>query len=199
MLIPFYTGWALLFLAFAAAAAETLARGLPIETQSLLSAKQLWHSLWPSHYVVTRSHIEQALPWLWDPLLLALLTPPAWFLFGFPGTMLAWFCRPNRHMTEEERRDLEKMRQTLFLFDELATDAERQLREDGDDPGNDDMVPSHGGHDALDVAERLPQQVDEEFLRQYELNLKPDVGPIILLGEEPADEPPPSNDNRGGT
>ncbi len=203
MLVPFYTGWLFLFLAFAAAAAETLARGLPIETQALLSAKQLWHSLWPGNYVLTQVRIERVLPWLWDPILLTLLAVPGWALFGVPGSLLAWFFRPGRHMTEEEQRDLEKMRETLFLFDELAAEARRQSDEDGENPDEDDTQPSHSGHAMLEEAEDMALAVDLDFLRQYELDLRADdAPPVIMLGEERAapmpPDVPPSNDNRGG-
>ena len=172
MTLLFYVGWVLLIVAFGAAAAETLARGLPVETAVLLSAKELWHSLAPGHFVVTRIHVERVAPWLWDPVILTLLWPPAWAVFGVPGALLAWYCRPNRHMTEEEREDLEKQRQTLFLFDELADDAHRQAREDDEPRGQDDRVPTHDGHDALEEAERMPGQIDDEFLRQFELDLR---------------------------
>ena len=50
MRVLFYTGWGLLLLAFAAAAAETIANTLPGVRGILMPASELWKSLWPGAY-----------------------------------------------------------------------------------------------------------------------------------------------------
>ena len=136
----FFLGWALMVLAFAAASAETLARALPGEQGVFLSAYDLWYAAWPGNLVVTQIRVEKFLhPWLWDPVMVTVLAPPAWALFGAPGLALAWFFRPNRKMTEQEREDLRKYEESAFLFDKLARDA----KEAGFDEREDDRLPNH--------------------------------------------------------
>lgn len=143
----FYTGWLLLALAFAAAAAEVVPRALPGGDHGFwVSAHDLWYAAWPGSLVTTQIRIERALPWVWDPLLTTLLTLPAWALIGVPGALLTWFSRPRKEMSAAEREDLEKQEESFRLYDRLA----REAREAGIDDSEDDQLPDHGSHDIID-------------------------------------------------
>ena len=56
--------------------------------------------------MVTQIQVKKISPALWDPLLVSLLSLPAWFLFGAPGGTLVWYCRPNKEMTAEGLEEL---------------------------------------------------------------------------------------------
>ncbi len=69
--------------AFAAAAAETIARTLPGGSGWMLSAAELWQALWPGAYLIASIRISGMMPELWDPAILTLLSVPAWLLLVF--------------------------------------------------------------------------------------------------------------------
>ena len=173
MVVLFYLGWALLIAAFAAAASEPLVRATPGSGITLASAYDLWYTLAPGSLVVTQIRLENLAPFLWDPLVVSVLAVPAWVLLGVPGIALAWYFRPNRALTRRERDEFHKHQESLFLFDELEKAAEPR----SEAGGFDDNAPDHGGHDALEEAERLPPPTDEELLEEIE-------------AEETADQPP---------
>ena len=143
MRVLFYMGWVVMVLAFASASAETLARTLPGNRGMFISAYDLWYAIWPGNLVVTQIRVEKFLhPWIWDPVLVTILAPPAWALFGVPGVVLAWFCRPNRKMTEEQLDEFRRQEEAVFLFDELA----REAKEAGFGGAEDDRLPDHSQH-----------------------------------------------------
>ncbi|MFQ5766322.1 MAG: hypothetical protein ACE5GT_15480 [Rhodospirillales bacterium] len=164
MKVPFYAGWALLALAFAAAAAETLPRSLPGGGGFFISAHHLWYAAWPGSLIVTQIKVETLLhPWLWDPVAVTVLKAPAWALLGVPGAFLTWFCRPHKEMSPHDREELEKQEESLFLFDRLA----REAREAGYDPGEDDQRPDHAGHGLIDARGLTEPYAEDDVLRAY--------------------------------
>ncbi len=153
MRVLFYLGWTLMFLAFVGAAGEAVPRSLPGGAGGsgwFVSAYDLWYAAQPGSLVVTQIQVEKLSPVLWDPVIVALLSLPAWLLFGGPGVLLTWFFRPHREITAEQREDLQKQEESLLLFDKLTEEA----RAAGFDDGEDDRAPSHEGPDIIDVTDR---------------------------------------------
>lgn len=161
----FLLGWVLMLCAFAAAAAEVAAGALAAAGGWVTGLGELWRALSPDSFVAVRADVHAAAPWAWTALAV-LLAFPGWLLFGLPGVLLAWFCRPGRHLTADEREDLKHRADSLFLYDELARAARDQAREDGYDPTEDDSVPSHFGHDLLEEADRVEVEVDDDILQE---------------------------------
>ena len=159
----FYLGWLLLIVAFAAASAEAVAS----RPGTFLSAHELWYAISAKHFTITQIRIERISPALWDPVLLGILTLPAWLLFGLPGVLLAWYCRPGRVLSPEEEEDHRKHEESLFLLDELAKEAKRNGYIDNDD----DMAPDHSGHDTMDAMHDFPVPSDAEIQREIESEL----------------------------
>lgn len=158
MRFGFYTGWLLLLAAFAGAAAETIARTLPGGMGLVLSAAELWQALWPGAYLIASIRISALEPQLWNPVILTLLSLPAWLLLGLPGVILAWMCRPNRLLSVEAEEELQEHEASLFLYDDLAREARKWAREEGDDQSTDDRLPNH---DVVDLFERQPDDPDD--------------------------------------
>jgi len=157
----FYLGWLFMVLAFAAASAEAVTSGPGL----FVSAHELWYALSAKSFTITQIRVERISLGLWDPVLTTLLAPPAWFLFGLPGALLAWFFRPGRRMTPAEEEDHRKHVENLFLYDELAEEAKRLGYADEDD----DMSPDHTGHDAMDAMEDEPLPTDEDMEKQIDI------------------------------
>ena len=147
--VAFYLGWLLLLAAFAAGAAEGVVRADPQQNPLLVSAHDLWYSLWPGNRVVTQIRVERLSPALWANVIEPLLSFPAWALAGVPGTLLAWLCRPVKPLTADEERDLHDRAESMFLYDALAEQAHAEGYDAGDD---DDMAPTHDDHLFLDEA-----------------------------------------------
>jgi len=147
MKVLFYLGWLLLALAFAAGAAAVVPRAITGGGGFVVSAYDLWYAAWPGSLITTQIKIERNLaPWLWDPLLVTVLSAPAWLLLGLPGGLLAWHTRPNREMSAAERDDLAKQEESFRLYDRLT----REAREAGIDEAEDDQLPDHRSHDVID-------------------------------------------------
>ena len=158
MRASFITGWVLLLGAFAVAAAETIARTLPGGGGWMLSAHELWQALWPGSYLLAEVRLNAALPWLWDPVMIWFLTPPAWLLLALPGVILSWTCRPNRHLSPMAAEELREHEVSLFLYDELVREARKWARDEGDTSNDDDRLPTH---DLIDLFER--EEDDDAF------------------------------------
>lgn len=168
MRFGFYTGWLLLLTAFAGAAAETIARALPGGTGWMLSAAELWQALWPGAYLIASIRISAMAPALWDPVMMTAMSLPAWVIFGVPGVILAWGCRPNRILSATEEEELQEHEASLFLYDDLAREARKWAREEGEDGSDDDRLPSH---DVVDL-----------FARRSEDDIEDDEGDLGPIG-----------------
>lgn len=142
--------------AFASAAAETIARALPNGGGWVLSTSELWQGLWPGSFIFAEARLSAVNDWLWDPLILSFLLPPAWLLLGLPGVILAWTCRPNRVLSPTAEEELREHEASLFLYDELAREARQWARDEGDTSNDDDRLPTH---ELIDLFER---EIDEE-------------------------------------
>ena len=152
MRIFFYLGGFLLVLAFFAAAAESIPRSLLGWSASgglFVSAYEVLYAVLPGNLVVTQIQVEKLSPFLWDPILVGLLSLPGWVLLGVPGGALTWLCRPNKKMTAEQRDELKKYEESLFLLDELS----REASEAGYYNGEDDQAPSHGHYENMEFLE----------------------------------------------
>lgn len=145
--VTFFLGWFLLLAAFAAGAAETVVIANPGRGPGMVSAHDLWYTIWPGNRVITQIRVENLSPALWADVIRPLLNLPAWVLTGVPGAVLAWTCRPVKQLTPDEEQDLRERHESMFLYDELA----EQAKADGyDDDGDDDMEPDHGLHHLLE-------------------------------------------------
>ena len=82
MRIAYYFGWILLLGAFSAAAAEVLVRSGNDASTFFVAAHDLWYAVWPSGLLILQIRLENISSFLWDPLVLTLLTMPAWLLLG---------------------------------------------------------------------------------------------------------------------
>ncbi len=164
MRIPFLLGWVLMLAAFVAAAAESVARVAPGESGMIMSAATLWRAVAPASYLIFELRAGALFPHLWNPVMTAVLSVPAWGLLGVPGIMLAWVCRPGQtksRFTEQELRDHEE---SLFLYDELAREARKWAIENGDDPNIDDRFPTH---DLFDIEDgKQEEELGLDFLEQ---------------------------------
>jgi len=159
MLFLFYLGWLLMVLALVSTAAETFVRTTPGGSIFVTPAYELWYAIWPGGLTITQIRVERLAPELWDPVITSVLALPAWLLLGLPGVVLAWTCRPGRKMTPTEQDEHRKHVDSLFLYDALAREAKR----DGMDDGPDDMEPDHGGHEAIEAAERDYEEVEKDL------------------------------------
>jgi len=170
MIILFYLGWFLLVLAFVAAASESLMTISPVISLIWVSAYDLWHTAWPSGPVILQIRLERIAPILWDPIVKNLLMLPAWFIFGFPGVLLAWYCRPGRKITPEQEEEFRKQEISLKLYDELA--AQAHIESGPEDAHVDDRKPDHSGHDALDDLVEHPTLTDEQLIKSLDMDNK---------------------------
>ena len=159
MMFLFYFGWFLMVVAFAAASAETIVSGPAL----IVTAHDLWYAVSAKHFTISQIRIERLSPNLWNPVLTTVLSVPAWFLFGVPGVGLAWYCRPGRVLTPEEKDNHRKYAEGLFLLDELAKEGRRNGYIYDDD--NDDRMPDHSGYDIMAALEGMPAITDEEMQR----------------------------------
>ena len=83
--------------------------------------------------------------------------PPAWFLLGLPGVILAWWCRPGHNLSPAAEEELREHEASLFLYDELAREARQWARESGEpvSDGDDDRLPTN------DLVDLLRQDGDD--------------------------------------
>ena len=156
--VLFYLGWALLLAAFASGAAEALVKAEPGRGLHLVSAHDLWYTVWPGNLVVTQIRVERLSPELWSAVIRPLLDLPALILTGVPGGALAWLCRPVRPLTPDEEQDLREREDSMFLYDELA----EQAMQDGFGDG-DDMAPSHESQHFLDEAGLTYAESEDDY------------------------------------
>jgi hypothetical protein len=181
MRVLFYLGWILLAAAFLSAAAEMIVRLYPSEISVLTSAYDLWYTIWPGGLTLTQIRIERVSPMLWDPVLITVLTLPAWVLFGLPGLLITWYCRPGRVMTPSELQEHREHIEALMLYDELTEESKRA----GYTDDSDDLMPDHEGFEVFQALDETPDrgvmQSDEEIFE------------AILAAHKSASEPPKSN------
>ena len=86
-------GWLLLACALAFAAAETAAQGIA-KMHGLMSAYTVLHTLIPGELILTKIIIQKNIhPFLWDPIIRAILWFPGWLSLGLPGIYLLWRFR----------------------------------------------------------------------------------------------------------
>ncbi len=122
MRILYGLGWFLFLAGIGSTVGEVAARYRLSSAGILMSSHDLLFALWPRTLVMLQTAIETLLPdAVWDPLMLAVLQLPAWFLLGAPGLALLWRYSPRRgeHELDEE---------SMTLYDRLADRA----REEGD-------------------------------------------------------------------
>ena len=158
MNVRYYLGWALLAAAFLAAASEVLVRTITGTTHLVVSARELWYTLWPGSLLIAQLRVEAIAPVLWEPVILTILAFPAWALFGVPGCVMIGLYRrthPGDWQKMEEARQLENQ---LALFDDLTREAREQGMYDATD-----MEPDYTSHDLLD---RLEAEYREEIGRE---------------------------------
>jgi hypothetical protein len=148
MRIFYFLGFMLLMLAFASAAADVLPRTFMRDGGGgFVSAYELLYSAWPGKLVVAQIHVEKLSSALWDPIIIGLLSMPAWLLLGLPGGLLAWFHRPNREISPEVAEGLRRQEELLQLYDKL----EQEAKDAGyDEDEYDHQGPNLDAHDSID-------------------------------------------------
>lgn len=135
----FYLGWALLIAAFLITAADPFLTLLG-EGGLWTPAYEVWYAYDPHSLILSQIRVEKITPALWDPVIVSVLQIPGWLLFGVPGAVLTWTCRPNKVMSDDVREEYERQKESLFVLDELS----REARRDEDyDPNEDDQAPAH--------------------------------------------------------
>lgn len=77
-----------------------LTRGLAAGTKfTFLSMRGLWLMAHDSSLVATQGALQRGLhPLVWDPIALAILKLPAWFLLAFLGGLLCYLGRNRRRV-----------------------------------------------------------------------------------------------------
>ena len=195
MVIFYYMGWALLMTAFASAAAEVLVPSITGGTQMIISAHDLWYTLWPGGLVVAQIKVEGLSPMLWNSVILSTLVLPAWALLGVPSCTMIGIFRPKRPTDWRDLEEARKHEEQLLLYDELAHDARSQ----GMDRVGDDMRPDHSGHDALRDLEKEnrlgppPEDEFDQFIRDAGDEPKPKIviDSTDMHSEAPLEADPP--------
>lgn len=167
MRMAFYIGWVLLLGAFAISAAETVAHSQPGGAGWLLSTADLWLAVWPGSFILAENRLGALAPWVWDPVILGLLSLPGWALLGIPGLILTWTCRPNRQLSPAAEEELREHEASLFLYDELAREARKWARDEGDNPNIDDRLPSHDMIDLMDAGFDDDDDNDQKPLPEF--------------------------------
>ena len=67
-----------------------------------LKAGTIWAVIDRPSLALTQAGIERHVAvWLWDPLLLTLLTAPVWLVLAIPGLFLLYISRWRRRLREE--------------------------------------------------------------------------------------------------
>lgn len=167
MRVLFYLGWMLLVLAFAAAAAESIPRAMPGGGGggAFISAYDLWYAAQPGSLVVAQIQVEKLSPALWNPVIVGVLALPGWLLFGGPGALLVWFCRPFKQITEQELEDMQKQEESLLLLERLSREAEEAGYTD-----SDDRLPDHAGHELLESGGGVDPYSEDAVIRDLEFD-----------------------------
>ncbi|MHA1597081.1 MAG: hypothetical protein ACTSV1_00010 [Alphaproteobacteria bacterium] len=162
MRLLFYFGIALLGLAFAAAAAETVSHAMPGSDRGfIVPARDLWYTLWPGSLLIAEIRVERVAPWLWDPVLVTILKLPGWAVLGIPGGLIAWFTRPHRGSVDEDQ--INEVLASFELYDELTREAQK-VNDPGDEHGPQDMHPEESieADDDSDPYKLPPRRNDAE-------------------------------------
>jgi hypothetical protein len=145
----FFTGIVLLIVAFVSAAAEGAVRATFNMKGYFVSTQDLWSALSPKTLIFARHAVEDFYPVLWDPIVLALFSFPAWIVAGVPGMALVIYCRPASKRSGEPIDE-----ESLYLIDNLVVNArlegyddeegdigssfeENEVYEESDDPESD--------------------------------------------------------------
>tara|TARA_R110002167_G_scaffold150687_3_gene344455 strand:- start:51 stop:368 length:318 start_codon:yes stop_codon:yes gene_type:complete len=96
MIVGRIVAWILLALALMALGAE-IVRSLEAGAWEILALGPLWYAIDPAGLNVTQAVIQRyLLTELWDPVIVTLLTWPAWVVFAVPGLLLLALFRRRR-------------------------------------------------------------------------------------------------------
>ena len=99
-----WVGWLLLLLAVAAAIYDAVGalRGAAYHVSAL---GELWYAAHRGSLGLAQAVVQRYLfPWLWDPVVVTVLTWPAVAVLGVPGVLLAALCRGKRDTRRRHRR-----------------------------------------------------------------------------------------------
>lgn len=193
----FMLGWGFLAAAFAAAALESVAPAFGARAWLVISAKDLWHTIYPLSYVLFKGFIEDISPFLWNPVMEVVLWPPAWALLSLPGVLLTWHFRPNKILRPDQELEIQRQRESLFLFDELSSAAALDdTLSDGDDRAPRHFVVeelydkneleswdnTEGAQpDTHDIFEDLEEAAELEAIEAFETSAVPGAPGVIDL------------------
>jgi len=86
-----------------------VARWVATGSYKAISAGELWFAIDRGSLnlmqAVTQRYIA---PWLWDPVVVAILKLPVWALLGVPGALVLWCARGKRGTRARFRRDTKR-------------------------------------------------------------------------------------------
>lgn len=174
MRVMYLAGWALLVLAFLAAAFETAARGrFGGDVGLIMTSYEVWTVYWPNGLRALRAWVEGVHWSLWDPMLVTLLRLPGWALLGLPGIFLVLRHRPVRESTEEIDED------QMFMFDRLA----KRARDEGYADEDDDIYTHHLPQGDIDPAGATGVNSPDDYLDDFEPPGPGDRGKLPPRGE----------------
>ena len=177
-----FTGIGLLLFAFLAAAAESAVRAIFNMKGYFVSGQELWSALSPKTLIFARHTVQDLSPALWDPTILALLSPPAWLVMGLPGIILVLFFRPG-HKRNDEPVDEE----SLYLIDNLL----RNARQEGYDDEVGDIGSSLDDGYIFEEATYIESEAEhnkraqEDYIKEWDPN---DSFPDHLDAENPPND-----------
>ncbi|MEQ8193584.1 MAG: hypothetical protein RIB59_03755 [Rhodospirillales bacterium] len=161
MKVFFFLGWALLVLAFGAAAAEMAASATGAARGFLIGFHKVVAALWPNAWASLQNGLGPTL----SQTIFAL---PGWLTFGLPGGLLVWFCRPNKEALSEEDED------SMSLFDELS----KQAKRDGyDSESREEYFDDHRDLEGLDRQGATGNQSNDDYTVDLEKAANRDPGP----------------------
>ena len=70
-----------------------------------LTAGELWYAIHRGSLNLAQAVVQRYVAaWLWDPVIVSVLTLPAWVVLGVPGLVLMWFSQPRLRSRFARRR-----------------------------------------------------------------------------------------------
>jgi hypothetical protein len=162
-----FTGIGFLIFAFLAAAAESAVRAIFNMKGYFVSGQELWSAISPKTLIFARHAVQDLSPALWDPAILALLSPPAWLVTGIPGLILVIFFRP-RHKRNAEPVDEE----SLYLIDNLVLNARQEGYDDEEGDIGSSLDDGHIYEEATDIGSEAEhdKRAQEDYIKEWDPN-----------------------------
>jgi hypothetical protein len=178
----FFTGVVLLIVAFVSAAAEGAVHAVFHMKGYFVSTQELWSALSPKTLIFARHAVEDLYPVLWDPVILAIFSFPAWIVAGVPGIALVFYCRPASKRSSEPLDE-----ESLYLIDDLVANArlEGYDDEEGDIGSSFEDEEVYEEFDDGESDAKHDKRAQKAYMEEWDLN---DSFPETMDKENPLDE-----------